>query len=314
MKKMLTFFILWMLVLAGILSMAGCSMRFRKVRIGTAGIGGNYYSFGKTFSEFLMGDISTVDVKVISTAGSAENLKMITGQKPQIDLAIIQADILNEMEEEKDPAIGAVAGMYAEALQIAVRQDSGIKSVEDLRGKTISLGETNSGTERNAQVVLEAYGLNDGAYEACHLKYTDASRALEDGTIDDTIIIPRGVKTLSINPLNWETDDTMAERTLNKGAVMETGGVPIPELCGAYIGDRGQLVVTDIDRDDYPPVLDLLPDGSYHLYDYMFFFTNLKDNVALRSDTYLEAHGLKKDKDSDKDQDRDRDSGEDEDE
>ena len=45
MKKMLTFFILWMLVLAGILSMAGCSMRFRKVRIGTAGIGGNYYSF-----------------------------------------------------------------------------------------------------------------------------------------------------------------------------------------------------------------------------------------------------------------------------
>ena len=101
MKKMLTFFILWMLVLAGILSMAGCSMRFRKVRIGTAGIGGNYYSFGKTFSEFLMGDISTVDVKVISTAGSAENLKMITGQKPQIDLAIIQADILNEMEEER---------------------------------------------------------------------------------------------------------------------------------------------------------------------------------------------------------------------
>ena len=41
MKKMLTFFILWTLVLAGILSMAGCSMRFRKVRIGTAGIGGN---------------------------------------------------------------------------------------------------------------------------------------------------------------------------------------------------------------------------------------------------------------------------------
>ena len=36
--------------------------------------------------------------------------------------------------------------MYAEAPQIAVRQDSGIKSVEDLRGKTISLGETNSGT------------------------------------------------------------------------------------------------------------------------------------------------------------------------
>ena len=136
----------------------------------------------------------------------------------------------------------------------------------------------------------------------------------EDGTIDNTIIIPRGVKSLSINPLNWETDDTMAERTLNKGAVMENGGIPIPEFCGAYIGDRGQIVVTDIDRDDYPPVLDLFPNGSYHLYDYMFFFTNLKDNVALRSDTYLEAHGLKKDKDKDKDEDKDRDEDSDEDE
>ena len=136
----------------------------------------------------------------------------------------------------------------------------------------------------------------------------------EDGTIDNTIIIPRGVKSLSINPLNWETDDTMAERTLNKGAVMEIGGIPIPEFCGAYIGDRGQIVVTDIDRDDYPPVLDLFPNGSYHLYDYMFFFTNLKDNVALRSDTYLEAHGLKKDKDKDKDEDKDRDEDSDEDE
>lgn len=135
----------------------------------------------------------------------------------------------------------------------------------------------------------------------------------EDGTIDDTIIIPRGVKSLSINPLNWETDDTMAERTLNKGAVMESGGIPIPEFCGAYIGDRGQIVVTDIDRDDYPPVLNLFPNGSYHLYDYMFFFTNLKDNVALRSDTYLEAHGLKKDKDKDKDKDEDKDRDEDSD-
>ena len=243
MKKMLTFFILWMLVLAGILSMAGCSMRFRKVRIGTAGIGGNYYSFGKTFSEFLMGDISTVDVKVISTAGSAENLKMITGQKPQIDLAIIQADILNEMEEEKDLAIGAVAGMYAEALQIAVRQDSGIKSVEDLRGKTISLGETNSGTERNAQVVLEAYGLNDGAYEACHLKYTDASRALEDGTID-AFFCTMGIPTSSIRTLSGripirllEVDADLAEDIMREHPFYVSFTIP----AGTYTGQKKEV-------------------------------------------------------------------------
>ena len=45
----------------------------------------------------------------------------------------------------------------------------------------------------------------------------------EDGTLTGTIIIPEGVTTMSINPLNWKTDDTPADKTLNKGAVMVTG-------------------------------------------------------------------------------------------
>ena len=55
----------------------------------------------------------------------------------------------------------------------------------------------------------------------------------EDGSVTETIIIPAGVKALSINPLNWKTD------------------------------------------------------GTYHLYDYMFFFMNLKENVAARTAAWL---------------------------
>ena len=105
----------------------------------------------------------------------------------------------------------------------------------------------------------------------------------EDGNVTETIIIPAGMKALSINPLNWKTDGTVADKSLNLGAVMETGAEPIPALCGAYIGDRGELIVTDITAADYPPVLDIFPEGAYHLYDYMFFFTNLKENVAART-------------------------------
>ncbi len=109
----------------------------------------------------------------------------------------------------------------------------------------------------------------------------------EDGTLTDTIIIPAGVKALSINPLNWKTDDTPADRSENLGAVMATGAEPIPALCGAYIGSRGELVVTDITTADYPPGLDIFPEGAYHLYDYMFFFMNLKQNVADRTAAYF---------------------------
>ena len=105
----------------------------------------------------------------------------------------------------------------------------------------------------------------------------------EDGTVSETIIIPRGMKALSINPLNWKTDGTPADKSLNRGAVFEAGGEPIPALCGAYIGEKGELIVTDITAADYPPGLDIFPEGAYHLYDYMFFFTNLKENVAART-------------------------------
>ncbi len=109
----------------------------------------------------------------------------------------------------------------------------------------------------------------------------------EDGTLTGSIIIPEGITTLSINPLNWQTDGTPADRSLNLGAVMQTGGEPQPGLCGAYIGDRGELVVTDVTPEEYPPGLDILPEGSYHLYDYMFFFTNLKENIAARASRWL---------------------------
>ena len=110
----------------------------------------------------------------------------------------------------------------------------------------------------------------------------------EDGTLSGSVIIPEGVKTLSINPLNWMTDSTPADKSLNLGAVMN-GAEAVPGLCGCHIGERGELVVTDVTPAEYPPGLDILPEGSYHLYDYMFFFENLRENVAERTARWLGA-------------------------
>lgn len=67
------------------------------------------------------------------------------------------------------------------------------------------------------------------------------------------------------------------------------GDIAIPDLCGAYIGSWGELVVTDVSPEDYPPGLDIFPKGAYHVYDYMFFFTNLNQNVADRTAAYFAA-------------------------
>ena len=157
--------------------------------------------------------------------------------------------------------------------------------VEALRGQLITVYAigwrvTEEMTEQYPQIV-PASGEDDIG--------TVVAFDCEDGTLTGTIVIPEGVRTMSINPLNWKTGDTPADKILNKGAVMGTGAEPVPGLCGAYIGRRGELVVTDIEKEDYPPGLDIFPEGAYHIYDYLFFFTNLKENLAVRAQAWMEA-------------------------
>ena len=109
--------------------------------------------------------------------------------------------------------------------------------------------------------------------------------------IEESIMVPKGVKTLGINPLNWKTDSTPADKSLNDGACFTrySGEIKkeIPELTGAYLDEsRGTLRMTDILPADYSN--SLFPDGVYHLYDYQFFFRNLQKNVGVRLNSYLQ--------------------------
>ena len=110
--------------------------------------------------------------------------------------------------------------------------------------------------------------------------------------VTDSLTIPEGTKTFAINPLNWKTDSTPADKTLNKGACFTSysGKIKneIPELTGAYIDPvRGALKVTDVTAEDYPPKLAIFENGIYHLYDYQFFYRNLQENIGVRIAEYI---------------------------
>lgn len=114
----------------------------------------------------------------------------------------------------------------------------------------------------------------------------------EAESVSESLLIPSGVKTLAINPLNWKTDGTSADKSLNEGACFTdySGEIKteIPALTGAYIDEkRGALKVTDVTPEDYPSVLDIFEDGVYHLYDYQFFYRNLQKNVKTRIDAFI---------------------------
>ncbi|MGN0441345.1 MAG: DUF3089 domain-containing protein [Acutalibacteraceae bacterium] len=112
----------------------------------------------------------------------------------------------------------------------------------------------------------------------------------EDKDIKTSVIVED--KTLGINPLNWKTDSTVADKSLNLGACFTNydGEITREEknLTGAYLDpDRGTLKVTDIDKADYPSSIPLFPDGVYHIYDYQFFYRNLQKNVGDRVNAFM---------------------------
>ncbi|MBR4496611.1 MAG: DUF3089 domain-containing protein [Acholeplasmatales bacterium] len=102
-----------------------------------------------------------------------------------------------------------------------------------------------------------------------------------------TFIVKENQKSNAINPLTWKRDTSVASKDLNKGAVfLNTYGEitkTLDNFTGCYIdSNRGTLKVTDVIKDDYNKLKDSFGDGCYHLYDYQFFYNNLKENVIKR--------------------------------
>ena len=125
---------------------------------------------------------------VESTGASKANVNMMTDGEAQ--MAILQSDVLNYAHEgtftfaETGAETSAlwVMGIYNETVQILAKP--GIKTVADLKGKTICVGDVGSGTEVNAWQVLGAVGLTKDDVNAVNGSFQDGVDQLKDGKID----------------------------------------------------------------------------------------------------------------------------------
>ena len=161
----------------------------KRLRFGVAGEGGIYREFGERFAA-LENETDNGQVELKATAGSAANLRLLAGE--YLQLAIAQADLVQDAydqtgifaDEEESRGFGAVAALYTETCQVVVRADSDIQSIEDLHGRTVSIGAEESGSEQNARQILSAYGLNDKMVSMVNLNYEDAAAQLKAGRVD----------------------------------------------------------------------------------------------------------------------------------
>lgn len=203
MKKLIALLLVVLTVM-----LCGCSMGDSSIRFGAAGLGGVYYQAATSLKQLAEND-GNISIDVKTTAGSAANVRLLS--QGYLDAAIAQSDIISDAYNGENTFktaykdYSAVAALYTEVCHIIVKADSSINSVDDLLGKTVSVGEEESGSELNAKQILSAYGLNDKMVKEVNLNYADSAKALVSGEVD-AVFWTVGINATVVDELSKQCD------------------------------------------------------------------------------------------------------------
>lgn len=194
-----------------ILFIFGCGKNANKNYIfATGGTSGTYYSFGGVIANLWNNNIEDMNVTAQSTGASGENLRLLN--RGEADFAFVQNDVMDYayngidmFEGEVLTNFSAMLTLYPEVVQIAATKSSGIRSVSDMKGKRVSVGDAGSGVEFNANQILAAYGLTFDDIRKSNLSFKESSDGLQNGTLDACFIVA-GVPNAAIQELSLSTD------------------------------------------------------------------------------------------------------------
>jgi TRAP transporter TAXI family solute receptor len=161
----------------------------QQLSIATGGTGGVYYPIGGGFAEMINKHIEGASATAEVTGASVENMGLI--MRGDADLALALADTVyqayngtGDFEGRQIENTRALASVYPNAVQLVTLADSDIQSLEDLRGKRVSVGAPGSGTELNARALLEANGITYDDFRPQRLNFNETADAIRDGDID----------------------------------------------------------------------------------------------------------------------------------
>ncbi|MDQ1173939.1 TRAP transporter TAXI family solute receptor [Microbacterium testaceum] len=149
--------------------------------LGCGEAGGSYLQFGELLADATSSS-TRLRISPLPTEGSVDNLALLAARR--VDLALSLVDSAVAADSAAD--VVAIGRVYQNYLQCVVRADGGIRSLDDLAGRTVSLGAPGSGAAATARRVLEVSGLAGSATppRVVERTFRDAVDDLEAGSID----------------------------------------------------------------------------------------------------------------------------------
>lgn len=225
----------------------------------TGGTSGTYYPLGGEMAK-IISDETGIQTDAVSSNASADNI--IALQKEEAEIAFVQTDVvanaiegINSFDGNPVDNVLALGSLYPETVQIVTKADSGITSVEDLAGKTVSVGAPGSGTYVNAEQILELHGMSMDDIKAQNLDFGESTGGIQDGNIDAAFITsgtPTGAVEglsasigVSIVPIAPEKIDELIEKYPYYAADTITAGTYGLEEDVPTVAVLAMLAVTD---------------------------------------------------------------------
>jgi hypothetical protein len=182
------------------------------INVLTGGTSGVYYPLGVAIGKIFTDKIPDVKTQVQATKASVENLILL--QQGRGEIAFTLGDSLKAAWEgdaeagfkTKMDKLRTIGAIYPNYIQIVATADSGIKTLADLRDKSLSVGAPKSGTELNSRAILAAAGLSYkdlGKVE--YLPFAESVDLMKNRQLDATLQ-SAGLGVASLKDLSTSTE------------------------------------------------------------------------------------------------------------
>jgi len=175
-------------------SAGAASAKAEFINILTGGTAGVYYPLGVALAKIYGDKIDGARTQVQATKGSVENLNLLQAGKGEFALTLGDSlklawagDADAGFKAPLDKLRG-IAAVYPNYIQIVASKESGIKTLADLKGKSLSVGAPKSGTELNTRAILAAAGMSyKDLGKTEYLPFAESVELIKNRQLDATL-------------------------------------------------------------------------------------------------------------------------------
>ncbi|MBP3437184.1 MAG: TAXI family TRAP transporter solute-binding subunit [Clostridia bacterium] len=221
-KRIISLLMTALMVVSLILGMASCGGNDTYI-FTTGGPQGTYYGFTQAVATKLSEHIANTTFTAVTSGGSKANIEALADGDAHF--AIVQNDVMinayngvSNFTGNQIQSFSVIGAVYPEVCQIIARE--GITSVEDLRGKRVSIGAQGSGVVTNATQILEKHGISLEDITVSNLDSGASADALKEGKID-AFFFTGGVPTPAMQQLATSTAITFVSLADDKIAALK---------------------------------------------------------------------------------------------